>query len=222
LSDTGSTEHLDDPATRRHLIELLDSGAREMGVALPAPAAARLFDYLALLRKWNRAYNLTAVHGAEQMVVRLLLDSLSVVPYIKGPRVLDLGSGPGLPGIPLALVLNRCDFVLLDSSLKKTRFLHQAIGELGLANVTVVRGRADDYRPVELFDTVVTRAFGTLGEIVAAARRLGQPGGLICAMKGRYPRVEIEQLPKDCRVVGVEHLKVPGLDAQRYLVRLTL
>jgi 16S rRNA (guanine527-N7)-methyltransferase len=209
-----------DPAARRRLLDLLADGARLIGVGLPSAAAGRLIDYLALLHKWNAAYSLTAVEGGEQMVVRLLLDSLSVVPYIKGPRVLDLGSGPGLPGIPLALILTGCDVVLLDSSLKKTRFLRQAVGELGLANVAVEQGRAEDYRPPRPFDTVVTRAFGTLADIVAVAGHLCARQGRICAMKGRYPRAELDDLPPGWRAEAVERLKVPGLDAERYLIRL--
>lgn len=217
-----STDSFDDPVTRRRLIELIENGAKALGVDMPAQSSERMIDYIALLDKWNKAYSLTAVQGAEQMVIRLLLDSLSVVPYIKGPRVLDLGSGPGLPGIPLALTLTRYEFVLLDSSLKKIRFLRQAAGELELAHVSVEHGRVEDYGPAALFDTIVARAFGSLAEIVAAAARLCRPGGLICAMKGRYPEAEINQLPPGCRLEGVERLNVPGLRAERYLVRLAV
>jgi 16S rRNA (guanine527-N7)-methyltransferase len=203
-------------------MSLLVGGAAALGVGLPPQAAERLIAYLALLQKWNAVYNLTAVRGGEQMVTRLVLDSLSVVPYIKGPRVLDLGTGAGLPGIPLALALPEYELVLLDSNLKKIRFLRQVVGDLGLGNVTVERGRVEEYRPATPFDTVVVRAFGSITEIVASAARLCRPQGLICAMKGRYPKAELEALPPGCRLEGVERLRVPGLEAERYLVKLAI
>jgi 16S rRNA (guanine527-N7)-methyltransferase len=201
-------------------MQQLAAGLRDLGLETTPPVRQRLLDYLTLLEKWNQAYNLTAVRERSQMIVRHVLDSLAVVPYIKGPRIVDVGSGAGVPGIPLALVLPQCHVVLLDSSRKKTRFLIQAVAELRLDNVAVECRRAEDYRPVDGFDTVITRAFAALAEMVAAAGHLCRPDGRLLAMKGRYPAEEFAGIPAPYRVAAVEPLQVPGLDAERYLVRL--
>lgn len=198
----------------------LDAGLAALGLALSPGARRGLLDYLILLEKWNRAYNLTAVRDRGEMVARHLLDSLSIVPYLQAPRIIDVGSGAGLPGIPLALALPDCRFVLLDSNRKKTRFLTQASAELGLDNVTVECRRAEEYRPEAGFDTVVTRAFASLAEIVTAAGHLCRSDGCLLAMKGRYPEGELAALPPSFRLLAVEPLRVPGLEAERYLIRL--
>lgn len=202
------------------LARQLDAGLLTLGLDPAPPARRRLLDYLALLDKWNRAYNLTAVRDRGQMVVRHLLDSLAIVPYIKGPRIVDVGTGAGLPGIPLAILLPHCQVVLLDSNRKKTRFLSQAVVELQLDNVAVECRRAEEYRPAEGFDTVVTRAFATLAATLAAAGHLCRPDGCLLAMKGRYPAVELAEVAPPYQVLAVEPLQVPGLEAERYLVRL--
>jgi len=196
----------------------LDEGLAALGLDLPASVRERLLAYIALLAKWNRVYNLTAVRRPEQMIARHLLDSLAVLPYLRAARVLDVGSGAGLPGIPLALARPDCSFVLLDSNRKKTRFMTQAAAELGLENVEVVSARIDDYRPKAPFDTIVSRAYASLGELVSAARGICAPGGVYLIMKGVYPLAELDGLPAGLTVEGVHPLHVPGLDAERHVV----
>lgn len=195
-------------------------GCARLNIRLPEGACVRLTAYLALLERWNRAYNLTAVREPEAMVIRHLLDSLSILPWLEGPRVLDVGSGAGLPGIPLAIAQPECEFCLLDSNGKRTRFLTQAAMELGLPNVGVVRSRVEDYRPVTLFNSVVSRAFATLSELVADAGRLCAPTGRLLAMKGVFPDDELARLPPMYQLVAVYPLRVPHLDAERHLVHL--
>ena len=195
-------------------------GSERLGIPLPAEAVARLGAYLTLLERWNRAYNLTAVRDPEARVVRHVLDSLSILPWLEGPRVLDVGSGAGLPGIPLAIARPEQGFCLLDSNGKRTRFLTQVAAELRLGNVAVVRGRVEDYRPEILFDSVVSRAFSTLADMVADAGRLCAPEGRLLAMKGVFPDDELARLPPGFVVVGVYPLRVPSLDAERHLVHL--
>lgn len=200
---------------------LLRDGVAEMGLVLPNGAEAALLRYLSLLAKWNRVYNLTAVEDPAQMVVRHLLDSLSTLPQLRGPRILDVGSGAGLPGVPLALARPEWTFWLLDSSAKRTRFLTQALLELGIGNARVVRSRLEAYRTDICFNTVISRAFAALGPWLAEAAPLLCPDGLLLAMKGAYPGAELEDLPVGLQLLGVTPVAVPGLTAQRHLVQLT-
>jgi 16S rRNA (guanine527-N7)-methyltransferase len=202
-------------------IELqLKAGIAALGLALPEGAEAKLLAYLALLDKWNRVYNLTAVRDAERMVSHHLLDSLAAVPFFQGESVLDVGSGGGLPGIPLAIARPQTRVTLIDSIAKKTAFLLQVKAELGLGNLTVVTGRVEDYRPAEGFDVITSRAFSDLREFVALTRHLLKPGGCWLAMKGLYPNEEIAQLPPGVKVSADHALVVPGLDATRHLIVL--
>ncbi|MCB1920498.1 MAG: 16S rRNA (guanine(527)-N(7))-methyltransferase RsmG [Candidatus Competibacteraceae bacterium] len=196
-------------------------GSKRLGIPLSDGAVEQLATYLALLERWNRAYNLTAVRDPEAMVVRHILDSLSIWSWIEGPRVLDVGSGAGLPGIPLAITHPECRFCLLDSNGKRTRFLIQASAELRLANIDVVRSRVEDYQPATLFNTVVSRAFSTLADLLADAGQLCAPEGRLLAMKGVFPDEELVRLPPDYRLSGVYPLHIPGLNAERHLVHLT-
>lgn len=191
-----------------------------MGLDVADKAVGRLAAYVALLARWNRTYNLTAVRRPEDMVVRHILDSLSILPWLQGPRVLDVGSGAGLPGIPLAIVRPEWDFYLLDSNGKRTRFLTQAITELGLTHSQVLRCRVEDYRPEMGFDSVLSRAFASLTKMVMMAGRLCAPDGRLLAMKGVYPKDELVDLPSGYTVVGIYPLNVPGLPAERHLVHL--
>lgn len=196
-------------------------GASLVNLGQPARLSAPLLAFLHLLEKWNAAYNLTAVREPEKMVTHHVLDSLAVMPYLRGPRVVDVGAGAGIPGIPLALACPDFEFVLLDSNAKKTRFITQAINELGLTNVAVERARAEDYRPARLFDTVITRAFASLAEMLDMTQHLGAPDGVFVAMKGNYPQDELVAVPPRFKVNRVEPVQVPGLDAKRHVVCLT-
>jgi 16S rRNA (guanine527-N7)-methyltransferase len=197
----------------------LNHGLQEAGIELPPEARQKLLDYLELLQKWNKVHNLTAVRDVEEMVTLHILDSLSVMPYIKGQHLLDVGSGAGLPGIPLAICLPDIQVTVLDSSHKKASFMRQAKAELALPNLQVVCGRVEAYRPEYLMDTVISRAFSDLAEFLQLTRHLGKPGAQWLAMKGVYPFEELAQIKiEPTRVIP---LNVPGLNAQRHLVFLS-
>lgn len=196
----------------------LARGLTQLGLDLPDTVQAKLLQFIALLAKWNRAYNLTAVREPAAMIPRHLLDSLAVLPYLQGPRVLDVGSGAGLPGIPLALARPDMQFTLLDSNGKKTRFMTQAVMELGLANVNVVQSRVEDYQASVPFETVITRAFAAVVDVIAATGRLCAPQGQMLLMKGAYPITELEALPTGVTLRESVRLQVPGLDAERHLL----
>ena len=187
---------------------------------MPATSHQQLLAYVALLAKWNATYNLTAVRDPAEMVTRHLLDSLAIVPHVRGPRVLDVGTGPGLPGIPLAIALPALAFTLLDSNGKMLRFVTQAVGELALKNVEVVQIRAENYRPSVPFDTLVTRAFANIADMLAHTRHLLAPHGCILAMKGRLTDEERAAIPAEYMAETIR-LHVPGLEAERQLVILT-
>lgn len=196
----------------------LDKGLNELGLALGRDVPSRLLEYLALLDKWNRIYNLTAIRGGARSVSGHLLDCLAVVPHVTGARVLDVGSGAGLPGIPIALAKPEARVTLLDSNHKKAAFLRQAVVELQLKNVNVICERVENWRPPDKFDCIISRAFAEIAEFVASASHLLAPGGIFASMKGVHPYDEIERLPHDFRVKEVLRLRVPMLAAERHLV----
>lgn len=199
----------------------LDAGLKKLGLDLPEAVRGELIAYIELLAKWNKAYNLTAVREPLEMVTRHLLDSLTVVPYLQGQRIIDVGTGGGLPGIPLSIVFPEREFVLLDSNSKKTRFLVQAKAELGLDNVTVVHRRVEEFRPEQTFDAVITRAFASVADILTSSRHLLGPGGKFLAMKGLIPADELASLPAGFHLEEVIALEVPGLEQeQRHLLRI--
>lgn len=202
---------------RVKLERLLQQGLQAADLALPSDVAPRLLEFLRLLEKWNQAYNLTAVRDPEQMVARHLLDSLAVMPYVRGPRVLDVGTGAGLPGLPLALALPATHFTLLDSNAKKTRFVTQAAHALGLTNVSVVQMRAEKFQPAEKFTTLLTRAFASIPDMLAATRHLCAPGGRWLAMKGVFPQEELAAIPAEF-TAQVRPLRIPGLEVARHVV----
>ncbi|SRR6266567_5152730 len=198
----------------------LAEGVSALRLDVPMRAQAKLLDYLNLLAKWNRTHNLTAVRDPARMVTHHLLDSLAVLEYLgpsKESRCLDVGSGAGLPGIPLAIVRPDWRMTLLDSNRKKATFLQQAVIEIGLANVDVVSERVETFEPLRLFAIAISRAFSNLATFAAAARLLA-PGGRLVAMKGAIPLDEIEALPGNVRVVETHELRVPGIDGKRHLL----
>jgi 16S rRNA (guanine527-N7)-methyltransferase len=199
----------------------LAEGVGRLGLALGGAEQARLLAYLDLLAKWNRIYNLTAVRDPDEMLTLHLLDSLSVTPWVQGERVLDVGSGAGLPGIPLAIALPRFRFTLLDSNAKKTRFMIQAVAELGLDNVRVEQARVSEFKPEKSFNTVISRAFASIADFLDGAGHLSAADGQLLAMKGVYPRQELEGLPPGFRLESVQKLMVPGLKAERHLAILS-
>jgi 16S rRNA (guanine527-N7)-methyltransferase len=184
---------------------------------LPPDAAPRLLRYLDELQHWNEAYNLTAVRAPVDMVFRHVLDSLVVLPHMRG-RIVDVGSGAGLPGVPLAIANPTLPITLLDSSLKKARFLRHVKRELALDNVEVLQQRVEKYHAKEPFDTVVSRAFAALGEFLQAALHLCAPGGRLLAMVGRIDETQTDKIPKGARIVEIRGLHVPGLHEARHLV----
>jgi 16S rRNA (guanine527-N7)-methyltransferase len=179
---------------------------------------AALLSYLDLLRRWNQTYNLTAVTDPGQMITRHILDSLAIFEWVGKGRLLDAGTGAGLPGVPLAIADPELEVTLLDSAGKKVRFLNHVKRELALPNITPVQDRLESYEPDVAFDSLVSRAFSDLASFADAARHLVRPAMRLLAMKGRYPDMELRGLPDDVRVDSVEKLSVPGLQEDRHLV----
>jgi 16S rRNA (guanine527-N7)-methyltransferase len=202
------------------LAEKLAQGVAELDLRVPAATIRKLLDYLALIAKWTRVYNLTAVRESSTMVSNHLLDCLAVVPHLEAHTVLDVGSGAGLPGIPLALMWPQASVTLLDSNHKKAAFLRQAVIEFGLNNVDVVCERVETWQPAREFDLVIARAFSNLPQFLKFAGRLCEADGVVAAMKGAYPYAELAQLPREFRLRSVIPLKVPGMLAERHLVLL--
>jgi 16S rRNA (guanine527-N7)-methyltransferase len=197
---------------------LLNKGITELGLQIGPDQQGLLVQYLLLLEKWNQVYNLTAIRDLTKMVAAHLLDSLSVVPLLSSENVLDVGSGAGLPGIPIAVARPDCKVTLLDSNHKKAAFLRQAIADLTLKNADVVCDRVESWSAPTEFGVIISRAFSDLGEFVSLTSRLLAPGGVLAAMKGLYPFDELGRLPSGFRVKEVSALQVPGLQAERHLV----
>lgn len=202
--------------------KLLSEGIVELGLDIPSGQQEALLSYVALLHRWNRAFNLTAVRDPVEMIPRHLLDSLAVTSYLRGGDILDVGTGPGLPGIPLAITRPDKKFTLLDSNGKKIRFVRQALLELGLKNVQAEKTRVEDYDPAQLFATIVTRAFASLPDILGMTRRLLTPGGRLLALKGRRPGEELATANLEDAVVDVVPLQIPQLEAERHAVLIDI
>lgn len=205
----------------QHAQELIE-GAQQLGVILTEQQQQQLLQYLGLLIKWNKAYNLTAVRNPDEMVSRHLLDSLSVVQYVEqyGNDWLDVGSGGGMPGVPLAIIFPERKFTLLDSNGKKTRFLTQVKLELKLDNLEVIHNRVEAFTPAGAFSGIISRAFSSLADFTNWTRHLGDTNSHWLAMKGVHPDDELQALPEDFRLDSCQILKVPGCQGQRHLLIL--
>ncbi len=199
----------------------LAEGIAELDLAIGEDQRSDLLRFVDLLARWNRAYNLTGVRDPLEMIPRHLLDSLSVSGHLQGTNILDVGTGAGLPGIPLAITRPDLRFTLLDSNGKKTRFVRQAIMELGLRNVGVERTRVEDYLTGPAFDTIIVRAFAPLSDILAKVRHLCQPGCRLLAMKGADPAKELAGVPTSAFDIEILPVRVPLLDAERNIVLIS-
>jgi 16S rRNA (guanine527-N7)-methyltransferase len=218
--------------TQLNLIKLLPDlvqGAAELGAGLTEQQSTLLLQFLTLLNKWNKAFNLTAVRDPKEMLSRHLLDSLSLLPVLRNQRikttsstftVLDVGTGPGLPGVPLAICMPDTKFVLLDSNGKKTRFVFQACVELGLKNIEVQTTRIENYQSSNQVDIVVSRAFASLKDFVDGCHAIASPNTRLIAMKGLYPAAEIADLPPNWMVVCSQELRIPGSEGARHFIEL--
>jgi 16S rRNA (guanine527-N7)-methyltransferase len=202
------------------LKEGLAAGLQTLQIPATAAQQQQLLTFMELLEKWNGAFNLTALSTPEEMLTHHLLDSASVLPFIQGNHILDVGSGAGLPGLPLAVLRPDWRFTLLDSNGKKTRFMQQAVYELRLTNVTIVQGRIEQYRPANGFDTVISRAFSSLASFVKSCTAVCGPATRLLAMKGRQPQAELDELQGSGYRGEIHRLSVPGLTAERHLVFL--
>lgn len=190
----------------------------EAGISLSGSQQQQLVAYVELLHKWNKAYNLTSVRDPNEMLVRHILDSIVVAPHLEGERFIDVGTGPGLPGIPLAIVLPQARFTLLDSLGKRVRFLRQVQHELKLDNVEPVQSRVEAFPGEPAFDGVISRAFASLTDMVNWCHHLPGTHGRFYALKGMLPEEEIAQLPPQFMVENIVKLQVPQLDGERHLV----
>lgn len=203
----------------------LNAGLQALALALSEAQKTQLLTYLSEFHKWNRAYNLSAIRDIDAMLDRHLLDSLSVLKHVQNrapERLIDVGTGGGLPGIPLAIALPDCQIVLLDSAGKKTRFLFHVKTQLGLENVTVENRRVEQYRSEEPFDIVISRAFASLADMINGCEHLLSPEGLFMAMKGVYPQEELAEVEGRVQLVDSHRLQVPGNDGERHLLELRL
>jgi 16S rRNA (guanine527-N7)-methyltransferase len=199
---------------------MLQSAAKSFGLELSDPDAQRLLRLLDELDDWNQRMNLTAIRERPHQITKHLLDSLSLQPFLQGERILDVGTGAGFPGLPLAIVNPDKRFTLLDSTAKKLKFIEHVAQLLNIANVTTVHERAENYRVHDRFDVVMSRAVGPVERFVKWAGHLVVGGGRLLAMKGRYPTDELKSLPSGWKLAAVHRLDVPGLDEERHLVEI--
>ena len=197
--------------------KILVSGIESLNLKVTSEKIDQLLNFIKLIEKWNKAYNLTAIRGKEEMTQLHILDSLAIIPHVEGKRVIDIGTGAGLPGIPLAICLPETYFTLLDSNAKKTRFVQQAVLELKLKNVEICHIRVENHYPEQGYDAVLTRAFASLSEIVKLTAHLLVKNGVLLAMKGQNLDAELAQITAEKTVLSVT---IPGTDIERFLVRI--
>lgn len=201
---------------KQRLAQLIE----QAGMQIPADQQDKLIGYVEMLHKWNKAYNLTSVRDPNDMIVKHIMDSIVVSEHLDGCNYIDVGTGPGLPGIPLAIINPDKSFTLLDSLGKRIRFIRQVLHELKITNVTPVQSRVEDFQPEQGFDGVLSRAFASMSDMVNWCHHLPATGGKFLALKGQVDQVEIDELPVGCSVTDIKPLTVPGLEGQRHLVIL--
>ena len=199
---------------------MLHSAAKQLGLELSDVDVDRMMRLLDELDDWNQRMNLTAIRERSQQITKHLLDSLSVQPFLRGTRVLDVGTGAGFPGLPLAIANPARQFTLLDSTAKKLKFIEHVAQSIGIENVTTVHERAEKYQVTTRFDTILSRAVGPVDRFVKWSGHLCVGGGRLLAMKGRYPTDELQGLPSGWKFAAVHRLVVPGLDEERHLVEI--
>jgi 16S rRNA (guanine527-N7)-methyltransferase len=191
-------------------------------LSVSALTAKKLVEYLLLLHKWNQIHNLTSIRNPINMVSRHIIDSLSITPYLQGPNIIDIGTGAGLPGIPLALTQPQYHFALLDSNGKKTRFLTHVLQTLAISNVEIIASRVEKYQPEVSFNTLVSRAFSHLNDFLIKTQHLCAEKGIFLAMKGQYPAEEIKELDSHFKLLETKSLQIAGLDEKRHLLIIGL
>ena len=195
---------------------ILEKGIQQLGLKVEKNELVLLLDFIQLIEKWNKTYNLTSVRNKEDMARLHVLDSLAIIPHLHGKRIADIGTGAGLPGIPLAIFLPDKEFTLVDSNSKKTRFVQQAVLELKLKNVKVVHQRVENLTD-DLFSSVIMRAFSSIQDIMSLSRHLIAPQGILLAMKGRIPNEEVNDITEPYTVIS---LNVPNVEGERCLIRI--
>lgn len=205
----------------QNIKKLLSQALHENHFSLSESAQQQLLQYLHLMQTWNRVFNLTTITENRDMVYLHLIDSLAVQPYLQGQRMLDVGTGAGLPGIPLAIANPQQEWILLDKNSKKTRFLTQVVAELGLTHVSVIHSRSEDFHPTQCFDSILSRALGSLRLFAETTEHLLCQQGKWIAMKGKYPQEELKDIPDRFQLVDVTRLNLKGLDIERHIVRLS-
>jgi len=200
--------------------EKLAKACQQLPFSVSDEQQSLLIKYLEMVNKWNKAYNLTSVRDPLEMVTVHLVDSIAVAPLLEGRRFIDVGTGPGLPGVPLAIMCPDAHFVLLDSLGKRIRFLKQVAFELKLANIEPIQSRVEAHSPEVEFDAVITRAYASIEQMLSSCRHLVAPKGRFLALKGVYPEQELEAVSEDFSVLDSIPLQVPGLEAQRHVVKI--